>query len=113
MSDEASPPPCPNCAKLEKRVVELEARVAELLQRLDSNSSNSSKPPSSDPPSAGPRPGRPSSGRKAGGQSGHSGHSRTLKPVEEVDRLVEAKPPTCEQCGSLLLGDDPQRSGIR
>jgi transposase len=86
----------------------LEQRMARLEERLNQTSRNSSKPPSSDPPSAVPRPGRPSSGRKAGGQPGHSGHGRLLKPVEEVDRLVEAKPPSCEQCGSLLLGDDPQ-----
>jgi len=86
----------------------LEQRMARLEERLNQTSRNSSKPPSSDPPSAVPRPGRPSSGRKAGGQPGHSGHARTLKPEEEVDRLVEAKPPTCKQCGSLLLGDDPQ-----
>src|SRR6266850_3627560 len=85
-----------------------EQRIARLEERLNQTSRNSSKPPSSDPPRAVPRPGRPSSGRKAGGQPGPSGHARTLKPEEEGDRLVEAKPPTCEQCGSLRLGDDPQ-----
>jgi hypothetical protein len=42
----------------------LEARVAELEQRLNRSSRNSSLPPSQDPPSAPPRPRRPGSGRK-------------------------------------------------
>jgi transposase len=28
--------------------------------------------------------------------------------VEEVDRLIEVTPTACEQCGALLLGEDPQ-----
>jgi transposase len=31
-----------------------------------------------------------------------------LKPVEEVDRLIEVTPTACAQCGGLLLGEDPQ-----
>jgi hypothetical protein len=46
----------------------LEARVAELEQRLNRTSHNSSLPPSQDPPSAPPRPQKPQSGRKPGGQ---------------------------------------------
>jgi hypothetical protein len=49
----------------------LEARVAELEQRLNRNSQNSSLPPSQDPPSAPPRPQKPASGRGRGGQPGH------------------------------------------
>ena len=40
----------------------LEARVAELEQRLNRNSRNSSLPPSQDPPSAPPRSQQPASG---------------------------------------------------
>src|SRR5437667_5307798 len=44
----------------------LEARVAELEQRLNRSSRNSSLPPSQDPPSAPPRPRQPGSGRSPG-----------------------------------------------
>ena len=54
------------------------------------------------------RPASSSSGRKTGGQPGHPGHGRELKPVEEVDRLIEAKPTAWAQCGAWLLGEDPQ-----
>src|SRR5437762_11072656 len=67
----------------------LESRVAELEQRLNRSSRNSSLPPSQDPPSAPPRPRRPGSGRKRGGQPGQEGRYRQLVPPEQVDELVE------------------------
>ena len=71
---------------LEARVAELEATVQRLLERLQQDSQNSSRPPSSDPPQAlGKRARRGPSGRKRGGQPGHPGQSRTLRPLEEVD----------------------------
>jgi len=82
-------------------------RIAELEERLHKSSRNSSKPPSSDPPDEPARPQRTPSGRKAGGQAGHAGHGRALKPVAEVKRIVECKPTCCEACGVLLLGTDP------
>jgi transposase len=89
---------CPRCAALEERVRELEAHVAELLDRLRANSSNSSTAPSSDPLWA-PRlkPKKPT-GKKPGGQPGHQGHHRKLLPVEEVDRVVQHVPAVCEHC---------------
>ncbi len=63
----------------------LEARVAELEQRLDRSSRNSSLPPSQDPPSPPARPKKPASGRKPGGQPGHEGKNRRLLPLERVD----------------------------
>jgi hypothetical protein len=56
----------------------LEARVAELEQRLNRSSRNSSLPPSQDPPSAPPRPRPPGSGRTRGGQPGQEGRHRRL-----------------------------------
>jgi len=76
----------------------LEARVAELEQRLNRNSRNSSLPPSQDPPSAPPRPGEPGSGRERGGQPGHEGKSRPLLPLERVDEVVEHWPERCWAC---------------
>ena len=83
-------------------------RIAELEERLHKSSRNSSKAPSSDPPARPARPQRTSSGRKAGGQAGHTGHGRRLKPVAEVKRIVECKPTCCVECGALLLGVDPE-----
>jgi transposase len=85
----------------------LELEVAGLRERLGQNSQNSSKPPSSDPPSVSRQNNRQPSGRKRGGQPGHQGRARKLLPVEEVDTVIELRPTACQQCGRLLLGDDP------
>jgi len=85
----------------------VEQRLARLEERLKQTSRNSSKPPSSAPPTLA-RPAHSPSGRKTGGQPGHPGYGRELKPVEEVDRLIEVRPTACAQCGTLLLGEDPQ-----
>jgi transposase len=57
------------------------ALVAALLQRLNLNSRNSSKPPSTDPNR--PKTAKPKGSRNPGGQNGHVG--ATLQPVEEPD----------------------------
>ena len=89
-------------------VEHLQQRVAELEERVNQNSHNSSKPPSSDPPNAPPRPSRPGCGRKVGGQPGHAGHTRPLKPLRQVQRVIDLRPTTCAECGALLRGDDPE-----
>ena len=86
----------------------LKAEVAALRERLGQNSSNSSRPPSSDPPQASHPSRREPSGKKQGAQVGHQGAGRTLKPVEEVDHVVDWRPLRCRQCGGRLQGDDPQ-----
>ncbi|MGH7347732.1 MAG: IS66 family transposase [Candidatus Rokuibacteriota bacterium] len=83
----------------------LEARVAELEQRLNRSSRNSSLPPSQDPPSAPPRPRQPGSGRKRGGQPGHEGSSRPLLPLEQVDEVVEHWPERCRACAHVFGTD--------
>jgi transposase len=94
---------------LETRVAELEATVQRLLERLQQDSHNSSRPPSSDPPHAlKPRSRRMPSGRKRGGQPGHPGQSRALRPLEEVETVVPVKPTQCARCQYPLAGDDPQ-----
>src|SRR5688572_5361687 len=75
------------------RVAALEAAVKELTERLEQDSSHSSRPPSSDRSSRkGPKRRRQSSGRRPGGQPGHPGHTRDLIPVDEVDQVVVLKP---------------------
>ena len=80
----------------------LETRVAELEQRLNRSSRNSSLPPSQDPPSAPPRSRQRASGRKRGGQPGHEGSSRRLLPLEQVDQVVEHWPERCRLCAHLF-----------
>lgn len=94
---------------LEARVVALEATVERLLERVQQDSRNSSRPPSSDPPQAiGQRPRRGPSGRQRGGQPGHQGQTRALVPLEDVDVVVPVKPKQCHRCQHLLQGADPQ-----
>jgi hypothetical protein len=89
-------------------VVALLQRLVKVETRLNQTSRNSSKPPSSDPPSARPRGMKDPSGRQSGGQPGHEGHGRKLKPESEVDQIIEVRPESCGQCGTLLLGEDPE-----
>jgi transposase len=84
----------------------LEARVAELEQRLNRSSRNSSLPPSQDPPSAPPRPPKPASGRRRGGQPGHEGTSRSLLPLERVDEVIEHWPERCQACAHVFGEDE-------
>jgi hypothetical protein len=80
----------------------LEARVAELEQRLNRSSRSSSLPPSQDPPSAPPRSRQAGSGRTRGGQPGHEGKHRPLLPLERVDHVVEHWPARCQACAQVF-----------
>jgi len=91
---------------LESQVKGLQAEVEKLKERVNKNSHNSSKPPSLDPPGMKAKPKREKGKRPRGGQDGHQGAGRKLKPVESVDRVVISKPVACERCGCLLLGKD-------
>src|SRR5215831_2221657 len=95
-------------------VRELLRRVEQLEAWLNQTSRTSSKPPSSDPPSARPRSTKAPTGRQAGGQPGHEGHGRKLKPESEVDQIIDVRPERCGQCGTLLLGEDeePERHQV-
>ena len=67
--------------ELEKRNQELELLVRELLSRLNSNSSNSHKPPSSDPPQS--NSGRFPSRAKSKGRKHRPGVARKMLPPEK------------------------------
>jgi transposase len=86
----------------------MERRIADLEERVNKNSSNSSKPPSSDHPSVKRRPPARPSGKKRGGQPGHRHHPRALVPPEQVRQVIECRPEGCRRCGHELHGDDPQ-----
>jgi transposase len=86
-------------AELEARQAQLEATLAKLEARLSQNSSNSSRPPSSDLPSGRkPTPNRNPTGRKPGGQPGHKGTFRPLKPMEAVEEIMAQIPLVCAHC---------------
>jgi transposase len=113
--------PCPNCQRLEKRVQSLEATVAKLVEenkrlkaeirtlqeRVNTDSSNSSKPPSSDPPDRKRNSSKPKSKRNRGAQPGHPDQQRKLYPPDQVDFFVQCKPDRCAKCADRLSGEDP------
>ncbi len=84
---------------------QLRDTVEQLREIADRNSQNSSQPPSQDRPDQKPTKEPSGPPRKRGGQPGHPGHHRAL--VDEVDEVIVYKPIRCEQCGALLLGEDP------
>src|SRR5215204_3392774 len=103
-------------AGLEEKAAEVESlqtEVAALRERLGQNSSNSSLPPSSDAPRHSRPARREPSGRKQGAQAGHQGKGRKLKPVEEVDGVVDLRPDRCARCGRRLRGETWAGRGSR
>jgi transposase len=82
--------------RYEQRLQELHKQVAELQQRLNQNSTNSSKPPSSDPPTLKRAPPKPTSTNKASGQHGHAKAQRAL--VDHPDTIHDCKPTVCRHC---------------
>ena len=100
---------CPECAKRDARIAELEAELA----KAKKNSSNSSKPPSSDivaPKKSSKKPGRPKK-RKRGGQSGHERHLREPFSPDEIDDHWIWGYEKCPCCGGELIdSEEPSRS---
>ena len=91
------------------KLLELDARVDELNDRIDKlskNSSNSSKPPSSDivknkkQTRASRR--REKKRRAKGGQPGHTRHERELFLPDEVNNLIPHELSSCPDCGGVL-----------
>lgn len=83
-------------AKIILMVERLEARIKELEEKLNMNSSNSSKPPSSDNKLTKKKATQKSSEGKRGGQIGHKGSH--LKKVEIADKVVSLKSKVCGHC---------------
>jgi transposase len=92
----------------ERRLQSLQEQVAQLTERLNQNSTNSSRPPSSDPPHVKRRPPKTAAGRKRGGQPGHARQQRPLVPPEQVKQSIPLMPSSCRKCGQALHGEDPQ-----
>jgi transposase len=97
--------------KLAGSVVQHEDRLRRLEEQARQDSRTSSTPPSMDPPKtraerraearakAKELMRREGERRKAGGQSGHRGAGRELKPEDQVDEIVDHYPDACGGCG--------------
>jgi transposase len=106
------------------RVRELEERLGRLEAQARQDSRTSSTPPSSDPPMS--RAQRRAQARaKAkelmrkegerraqGGQPGHRGAGRELKPSDQMDEIVDHYPEVCGGCGRAFAPEQ-QRPGGR
>lgn len=87
-------------------VAKLAARVAELEEKLNANSRNSSLPPSKDPPGTLRSPKQPT-GKKRGGQSGHKGAHRAMVDQDQVtETRTFGLPDHCPDCSCHI----PQNS---
>jgi transposase len=95
---------------LAARVEQHEGRLKRLEEQARRDSRTSSTPPSMDPPrSRAQRRAearakakelmREGERRKAGGQPGHRGAGRELKPEDQVDEIVDHYPDACGGCG--------------
>ena len=101
------------------RVERHEDRLRRLEEQARRDSRTSSTPPSQDPPKtraqrraearakAKELMRREGERRKAGGQPGHRGAGRDLKPEDQVDEIVDHYPEACGGCGRRF--DDEQR----
>ena len=86
--------------EFEARIVAQDARIAELERRLNSNSSNSNKPPSSDGLKRKTSLRKNHSGRKPGGQPGHSGQTLRQSETPDITEIVPLN--TCPECHGNL-----------
>jgi transposase len=105
--------------ELAARVEQLEERLSRLEAQARQDSRTSSRPPSQDSPKT--RAQRRAEarakakelmrgegeGRKAGGQPGHRGAGRELRPEDQVDEIVDHYPDACGGCGRRF--EDGQR----
>ncbi len=93
------------CQQLSEKISALETENRNLREKLNTNSTNSSKPPSQDPFRKKNK--KKTSGKKGGGQPGHPGHKRTLYPEEEVTTIITLKPIVCPACQFAQFGGAP------
>ena len=83
--------------KLQVENQKLRKRIAELEEKLRTNSSNSSTPPSQDPHRD--KKNKEPSDKKKGAQPGHKPAFRNLVAKEKVSEFVERMPSECK-CGN-------------
>ena len=100
---------CGENERLKAENERLKAENAELRRRLGLDSTNSHKPPSSDGLKKKPiKPALPKEeGGSKGGQKGHQG--KTLRRVENPDRIEVHLPSQCQCCGRTFSSADEHR----
>ena len=102
------------------QIARLEERIRRLEEQARRDSRTSSRPPSSDPPKT--RQQRRAEARakakellrgerKAGGQPGHRGAGRELRPEDQVDEIVDHYPDACRGCGREFTVDERRPAG--
>ena len=106
-------------AGYEQQIAGLEERLSRLEAQARQDSRTSSKPPSTDPPKSraerraearakakelmrreGGEPRRP------GGQEGHRGAGRELRPEDQIDQIVDHYPDACGGCGREFTAEE-------
>jgi transposase len=93
------------------KINQLESKIKELEDKLNTNSSNSSKPPSQDPFRLFRKTKK--TGRKQGAQPGHQGYRRQLYPPEQVQNFHDLKPNECPSCKSQEFCEDTICTDVR
>ena len=95
-------------------LLDLQAQVAVLQERVKLDSQTSSKPPSSDGPGRPNRAQRRASGRKRGAQFGHKGTSRAMVDESQVDQFIDCPPASVCECGGTVVVSSaaPQRHQV-
>ncbi|WP_254617743.1 DUF6444 domain-containing protein [Vibrio metschnikovii] len=81
-------------------------KLAELEDRLNQNSRNSSVPSSQQPlhnKAKNTSPNRKKSGKKQGAQPGHKGHRRLLHPIEDSASVEQYLPNKTCHCGGCII----------
>lgn len=98
---------CTGCSERDARIADLERRLVELEARLKTNATNSGIPPSANPLGADKPVKKKKSKRQRGAQPGHEPHLKQLLPPESVTRTEAIIPKTCSGCETPL----PQAAG--
>jgi transposase len=105
------------------RVERHEDRLRRLEEQARQDSRTSSRPPSQDPPKT--RAERRAEARakakelmrgeaerrKAGGQPGHRGAGRELRPEDQIDEIVDHYPQACGSCGCRFAAEQRRPGG--
>ena len=89
--------------QLKVEINELKKKVRDLEEKLNTNSSNSSKPSSQDPYRKPKR--KKNSGKPQGAQFGHKGHARKMIPLDQVSMVHDLKPTNCPHCKGANFND--------
>lgn len=93
---------------LKNTIADLSKEIADLKEKLGTNSNNSSTSPSQDPYRSKQK--RHLSPRSPGGQLGHQGYLRKLFPPERVQHSIDVYPKICPNCGTTTFQSTPVRA---